>query len=93
MAEVTGPNPGPVLTEKSDSEGTGEKDPHERQIKFDSKGLPLVPQPSDRKNDPLVRVGLFVVYVNRVVVWIRKPENVYSTVYSRTGHYGISIMS
>jgi hypothetical protein len=41
-------------TEKSDSEARA-KEIQESPLKLDAHGIPLLPQPSDRKDDPLVR--------------------------------------
>lgn len=43
------------LVEDADSE-VAPKAAAEPSLKLDDNGLPLVPQPSDRKDDPLVRV-------------------------------------
>jgi hypothetical protein len=40
-------------TEKSDSEARA-KEIQESPLKLDAHGIPLLPQPSDRKDDPLV---------------------------------------
>jgi hypothetical protein len=53
MAEVMDPERN-FLAEKSDSEPR-DKEVQESPLKLDANGIPLVPQPSDRKDDPLVR--------------------------------------
>jgi hypothetical protein len=49
-------NSSSLHAEKSDSDGLQEKAVSERPLKLDAQGLPLAPQPSDRADDPLVRV-------------------------------------
>lgn len=74
MAEVAHQGDLCLPAKKKDRDVAREKDTQERPIKLDSKGLPLVPQPSDRKDDPLVRVDLLVVYISgRGGYLTRKP--------------------
>lgn len=54
MAEVADPERNSFHAEKSDSDGVREKETQERPLKLDANGLPLMPQPSDRTDDPLV---------------------------------------
>jgi hypothetical protein len=44
-----------LRVEDADSDGA-QKGAADHSLKLDENGLPLVPQPSDRKDDPLVRV-------------------------------------
>jgi hypothetical protein len=56
MAEVADADRNSLRAEKSDSDAVKEKETQERPLKLDAHGLPLAPQPSDRDDDPLVRL-------------------------------------
>ena len=51
-------------------ESAGEMKPPVSDIKLDSSGLPLVPQPSDHKDDPLVRSSLRMCRTEGLLVLI-----------------------
>ena len=70
MTEILDPERTSFHAEKSDSDGVREKETQERPLKLDSNGLPLVPQPSDRKDDPLVCCVLPNVSLIIVGIWV-----------------------
>ncbi|KIN08655.1 hypothetical protein OIDMADRAFT_175426 [Oidiodendron maius Zn] len=67
MAEVADPERNSFHAEKSDSDGVREKETQERPLKLDANGLPLVPQPSDRTDDPLNWPRWYKYYVLTVL--------------------------
>lgn len=91
MAEVAEAERNSLHAEKSDSDAPKDKETQERPLKLDAQGLPLAPQPSDRDDDPLVR--LVLCDINRgTAEGETYPGNTCSHLSLRTGPDGTSTM-